>query len=395
MSHNSNGINWEDYKVEILDLYSSGNGSPTIVKILEKNHGKFPSENAGRQIRKLLVRWNAEVKDSIIDESLHRNNISANSWKVAWVKDKESGTSTLVKNLDFKDEVVDYDLLKDEMKEEMKKYSKKVPKYKRKPIKDPHCLILDIADLHIGKLATSGGTGEEYNVEIAVSRAIEGCDELLDKSSPYNIDKIFFIIGNDILHTDNTIGSTTKGTVQNTSGMWYDNFKTARVVYTGIIDKLSKIAPVSVIHCPSNHDYMSGFMLADAVSCFFHSNENISFDVSNVHRKYTKYGNNMLAFSHGDGAKMDKVPYLAAHEAPHIWAETIYRYAYLHHLHHKQYHKFLSGADFIGMTVEHLRSPSGTDNWHDTHGYVGSKVSVEAFIHHPLHGQVCRLSHNF
>ncbi len=130
MPHNSNGIDWNKYKNEILDLHSKGNGSSSIVDILEDSYGKFPSKNPSRQIRKIIAR----VKpDSIIDESLHRNNIAPNSWKVAWVKDAETGTSTLVKNTDFKDEVVDYDLLKDEMREEMNKYSKKVPKYNRKP----------------------------------------------------------------------------------------------------------------------------------------------------------------------------------------------------------------------------------------------------------------------
>ena len=57
--------------------------------------------------------------------------------------------------------------------------------------------------------------------------------------------------------------------------------------------------------------------------------------------------------------------------------------------------KFRSGKDFIGMTVEYLRSPSGADKWHSDKGYVGSKISIEAFIHHPTGGQVARLTHNF
>jgi hypothetical protein len=47
------------------------------------------------------------------------------------------------------------------------------------------------------------------------------------------------------------------------------------------------------------------------------------------------------------------------------------------------------------MTVEYLRSPSGTDRWHADNGYTGAKVALEAFIHHPENGQVCRLTHNF
>tara|TARA_R110000851_G_scaffold161208_3_gene304850 strand:- start:2970 stop:4112 length:1143 start_codon:yes stop_codon:yes gene_type:complete len=367
----------------------------TQILALEVLRAKDLARNGESRYRMSKEEWSEVrgVRDSIVDETLHRNNLKENSWRAAWLK--EDGISVLVKNPDYKEETVDYDVLREDMIKEMKSLSPKIKKYKRKPIKDAHCLVLDIADLHIGKLSTPDGANAEYNVEIAVSRAIEGAESLIDKSKPYNIDKIFFIIGNDILHTDNTTGSTTKGTSQSTDGMWYDNFKIARYVYSNIISKLSTIADVHVIHCPSNHDYMTGFMLADAIRCFFHNNENITFDVSNVHRKYTSYGKNLLAFSHGDGCKLDQIPYLTAHEVPQMWADTTYRYGFLHHIHHKDMFKFRSGKDFIGMTVEYLRSPSATDLWHADKGFTGAKVAIEAFIHHPEQGQISRLSHNF
>jgi hypothetical protein len=373
----------------------TGYGSDRIAQMLSS---KYPNDDIvvstfGRWIRK-----NDIISPSIVDESMHRNNLNpSDNWKLSWVKDKVTGTSTLVVNPDYKNaESVDYEQIRTEMMDEMKKLSPKVDRYKRKKNKDPHCLVLDIADLHIGKLATMDGANDTYNVDIAIERAIKGSLSLIDKSKPYNIEKIFFIIGNDVLHIDNAkTRTTTSGTPQDTDGMWYDNFKIARGVYCHIINMLSTISDVHVIHCPSNHDYMTGFMLADAVNCYFHNNKNITFDVSNVHRKYVKYGKNLLNFSHGDGAKIDKIPYLAAHEVPQLWADTMYRYAFMHHIHHKQYYKFMSGADFIGMTVEYLRSPSGSDRWHNDNGYTGSKVCIEAFIHHPDNGQVCRLTHNF
>ena len=251
---------------------------------LEVIRCKNLARNGENRYRMTKEEW-SEVKgvgESIVDETLHRGNFKPNSWRAAWIK--EEGVSVLVKNPDYKEETIDYDVLREDMISEMKSLSPKVKKYKRKPIKDAHCLVLDIADLHIGKLATENGTGTEYNVEIAVARAVEGAESLIDKSKPYNIDKVFFIIGNDVIHIDNPKRTTTSGTPQDTDGMWYDNFTTARAVYTHIIQKLSTIAPVHVIHCPSNHDYMTGFMLADAISCYFHNNKNITFDVSNAQR---------------------------------------------------------------------------------------------------------------
>jgi hypothetical protein len=386
---------YSKYEEEVRSIREdTGHSSDVIAQIICSKH---PEEGINVHSFARYIRKKGWIRPSIVDESMHRNNLNPNdNWKLSWVKDKVTGTSTLVVNPDYKNaESVDYEQIRTEMMDEMKKLSPKVNRYKRKETKDPHCLVLDIADLHIGKLATKDGANDTYNVDIAIERAIKGSLSLIDKSKPYNIEKIFFIIGNDVLHTDNTTGSTTKFTNQDTDGMWYDNFKIARGVYCHIINMLSTISDVHVIHCPSNHDYMTGFMLADAVNCYFHNNKNITFDVSNVHRKYVKYGKNLLNFSHGDGAKIDKIPYLSAHEVPQLWADTMYRYAFMHHIHHKQYYKFLSGADFIGMTVEYLRSPSGTDRWHADNGYTGSKVALEAFIHHPENGQVCRLTHNF
>jgi hypothetical protein len=387
---------YSKYEEEVKSIREdTGHSSDVIAQIICSKH---PEEGINVHSFARYIRKKGWIRPSIVDESMHRNNLNPNdNWKLSWVKDKVTGTSTLVVNPDYKNaESVDYEQIRTEMMNEMKKLSPKVNRYKRKETKDPHCLVLDIADLHIGKLATKDGANDTYNVDIAIERAIKGSLSLIDKSKPYNIEKIFFIIGNDVLHIDNAkTRTTTSGTPQDTDGMWYDNFKIARGVYCHIINMLSTISDVHVIHCPSNHDYMTGFMLADAVNCYFHNNKNITFDVSNVHRKYVKYGKNLLNFSHGDGAKIDKIPYLSAHEVPQLWADTMYRYAFMHHIHHKQYYKFLSGADFIGMTVEYLRSPSGTDRWHADNGYTGSKVALEAFIHHPENGQVCRLTHNF
>ncbi len=394
---------WNNMSFEILGQRDLTDSLRTYIKRRSKkivnvsNKTKSYTKDYKEPSKFVLSAWN-DSDGSMMDidtyceyYNLPRTDIS--SYKLI------SHTGTPYYNIVFKEKAgsdeVDYDIVRDEMIKEMNELSPVVEKYKRKEIKDPHCLVLDIADLHIGKLATQSATGTYYDVDLAIKRAISGSESLIDKSKPYNINKVFFIIGNDILHIDTPKRTTTSGTPQDTDGMWYDNFKIARIVYTQIIQRLTIIADVHVIHCPSNHDYMTGFMLADAVSCFFRNNGNVTFDVSNKHRKYVTYGDNLLAFSHGDGAKLDKIPYLTAHEAADMWSRTKYRYGYLHHLHHKQYYKFMSGVDYIGMTIEYLRSPSESDRWHSDNGFTGSKVAIEAFIHHPEHGQISRLTHNF
>ena len=74
------------------------------------------------------------------------------------------------------------------------------------------------------------------------------------------------------------------------------------------------------------------------------------------------------------------LPLLMAQEKPMMWAQAKRRYWYLHHLHHKVKHKWLDGKDFVGVTVEYLRSPSSADSWHSRKGYTGSPKAVEGFV---------------
>jgi hypothetical protein len=278
--------------------------------------------------------------------------------------------------------------------EELRTYSPTFTTFERTPITDPHCLIIDPADVHVGKYASASETGTGYDIDKAVRQVDNGIDGILSKAFGFNIDKVIFVIGNDCLHIDTPRRTTTSGTPQDTSGMWHEAFIAAKEMYVRAIEKLLPYTDVEVIYNPSNHDYMSGFMLAQTIEAYFRHSENVRFDVSISHRKYTRYGRNMIATSHGDGAKLEQTPLLMATENPQMWNDCHYRYIYLHHIHHKQTHKFMSGKDFIGVTAEYLRSPSASDSWHDRNGYVGAKKAIEGFIHSFENGQVARITHN-
>ena len=273
---------------------------------------------------------------------------------------------------------------------------KHAPTYKKiKRTKGKHLLVINPADVHIGKLAVAIETGDEYNTKIATERVLEGITGLIEKSKGFTIEKVLFCIGNDILHIDNVYNTTTAGTPQDANGKWWQHFELALDVYVKCVEILRQVAPVDVIHSMSNHDYQSGFHLAHALKSWFRKTKDVTFDISVAHRKYYKYGSNLIGLEHGDGAKMDKLPLLMAQERPIDWSQTKYRYWYLHHLHHKVKHKWLDAKDYVGVTVEYMRSPSGTDSWHNRKGYTGVQKAVEGFIHERNSGQIARLVHYF
>lgn len=277
----------------------------------------------------------------------------------------------------------------------IEKHSPHYPSVKRATKHNNHLLVINPADIHIGKYANHLETGDGYNVEIACERVLEGLQGLIDKSQGFEVDRVLFCIGNDILHIDNVYNTTTAGTNQDVDGKWWEHFEIALALYVKCVEILREIAPVDVIHSMSNHDYQSGFHLAHALKSWFRNDSEVTFDISVAHRKYYKYGKNLIGLEHGDGAKMANLPLTMAQERPLLWSETTHRYWYLHHLHHKVKHKWLDAKDFIGVTVEYMRSPSGTDSWHSRKGYVGVPRAVEGFLHEKDSGQVARLVHYF
>lgn len=315
-------------------------------------------------------------------------NIGIENVSSGWLKTKEA--SLRFKNPLFKTpDVQNWEKLQETLIKDLQQYVPKFPKIERNIDGEGYLLVVDPADVHIGKLASAFEVGEAYDNQIAVKRVLQGVRGILDKARGYKIDKILFIGGNDILHIDSPKRTTTSGTPQDTVGMWHSNFLIAKELYVDVLQILLSVADVHFTFNPSNHDYTHGYFLAQIIETYFRDCENITFDCSIAHRKGFKYGNNLIGTTHGDGAKAQDLPLLMAQEFPNYWAQTKHRYVYTHHVHHK------TSKDFIGVTVESLRSPSGTDSWHHRNGYQHAPKAVEGFLHSKVHGQVARLTHLF
>lgn len=271
--------------------------------------------------------------------------------------------------------------------EDIKTYSPKFTKVDRTPVEDGHLLVLCPSDLHIGKLASSF-EGEDYNSEVAVKRAKEGVEGILKKASGFNIDQILFRAGDDILHIDNPHNTTTSGTRQDTDGMWFESFLKAKQLYIELIEMLLTIAPVHFQFIPSNHDMMSGFMLAQTIYAYFRNYSDVTWDIDMKYRKYYQYGNNLIAGSH-EFKKPTEVSLIFADECS-FWSESKRRYGYFGHVHHK-----ISEKDLPGITLETLRSASNNDSWHTRNQYVSQPKAVEGFVHHKSLGQIARITHLF
>jgi len=328
-----------------------------------------------------LIKEFRQQHDALIEECEDKG-IPAEDVRHYWFKSNRF--SMFVKNEkngleDFKTELLDFIQKKNPTYEKVE-----YPKYT-----ESNLLVINPADVHVGKLALQEEGGSAHNNDIIIKRVRDGINGLISKSKGFNIDKILFVIGADILHVDNARRTTTSGTPQDTDGMWYSNFILAQKLYIDVIEQLVQLAPVHVQYDPSNHDYTNGFFLAQCVESWFRNSKDITFNTGIAHRKYYAYGANLIGTTHGDGAKETDLPLLMAQEASEHWHDCKHRYFYTEHIHHKK------SKDYGSVCIESFRSPSGTDSWHHRNGYQHAPKAIEAFIHSKDNGQIARLTHIF
>lgn len=411
--------------------YDKGTAIGDIVKILQKEFGRGSKSSVARIAKRLNLEHpnkdnqlhaKIEVDSSSIGEyamqptkaqlaqfKLHceQNGLPFDLWRSFWHKDGQY-SSFFVNNEAEKE----FHSQREDLIADLRKMS---PKYRRRKTtpKGEHMLILPQADIHVGKWSEIAGVGSEYNPQIAIERARQGTAELLAKAKLHGVKNIVVCLGNDALHTDNG-KTTTSGTPQDTVGTWFHNFRMAKTLYISIIEELALHADVTLVHVPDNHAYQSSFALSDVVAERFHQHPNVSAMITERHRKYVVYGQNLIMFTHGDGAKEKDLHWHLATESKEAWAKTRFRYVYMGHIHHRDkkiqgHQKVRQEKDMIGYTevvsnaiaepdkdvnIQYVRSQSGSDLWHDTSGYT-SKPAMEAFLHHPTMGKVCDFIHYF
>lgn len=371
------------YSNRALELFNSGMTNKT--EIARKVKSEFGLDDDVERIRTALSKYiNSKTSGhEALQDACDEYGIPIDKVGHYWYKGKH--ISIHASNKDS----VSYDDVKDRIIQEMNAHSPSYRKISRDYSEDSYLLVVDPADVHVGKLSMAFETGEDYNSEIAVKRVLDGVDGILQKVRGFNIDQILLVAGNDILHVDTPRRTTTSGTNQDTDSMWYDSFMKAKKLYVDVIEKLLVHAPVRFMYNPSNHDYTNGFFLADVIKSWFRNCDDVTFDCSISHRKYYRYHNNLIGTTHGDGAKSQDLPLLMAQESAVDWSETKHRYIYTHHVHHKM------SKDYIGVTVESMRSPSGTDSWHHRNGYQHNPKAIEGFLHCKNHGQIARITHIF
>jgi len=240
---------------------------------------------------------------------------------------------------------------------------------------DGKMLELNLADLHLGKLAWIGDAGENYDYKIARERFFYIINDVLTRTSHYKFNKILFVFSNDFFHYDSINTTTTAGTKLDSDVRWQKLYKVGIEMLIEGIDLLSQYAPVETFYIGSNHDKMTSFYAINELYAWFRHNDNININIEAQARKYIEFGSSLIGFTHGDSEKKNRIGKLMPIEAREAWGKTLY-----HEVHAAHFHSEQAVQEENGIIVRYVSSPTSTDNWHYENGYVGAVKKAQSFI---------------
>ena len=258
-----------------------------------------------------------------------------------------------------------------EFKQLIKESPADVPKVSMIEDGTEYSLVISPTDFHWGKYGWVDEVGETYHFEEAKKRLMEKTEELLCRL-PSRPEQIILATGSDWFHVDTDAGTTTKGTPQDMCGSPAEILMTGCQLAREHIDLLRQIAPVKVVFMPGNHDRMSAIALMMYLSAAYESVDDCEVVVSPSTRQYVHYGNNLLGFIHGDGAK--NLVELMSNEQRQLWGECEHHAWFHGHLHHRQV------VEKGGCLIMQLPSLAGHDRYHARQGYTTSKAGLAAHL---------------
>ena len=361
-------------------------------KLKQKNNLKISSTPSIFPINaeELLKKYKVDLNQWTI------KNKSLNSWNVL----QKNGVKTLFQTKvdlekNYSREL--YNQIRNEFIEFSKKIKKPFTINPKKPNKTPKKLLeINLFDFHFGKMSWNEETGYNFDTKIASNNFENAIDNLILKVKHYNIDKILFPIGNDFFNSDysHPYNRTTNGTPQEEDLRWQKTFREGRELLIKSINKLLEIAPVDILIIPGNHDYEKTFYLGDSLTGWFNTNPNVNINNSANPRKYYKYNNVLLGFTHGNNEKVESLPLIMSQECSNDWGNTKYREFHLGHYHHKKSISYNQIHENNGVNIKYFSSISPADSWHHKKGFIGSNKQAEALIWDEKDGLEAQIYYN-
>lgn len=253
-----------------------------------------------------------------------------------------------------------------------------------------HMLELDPHDLHVGMLAWSAETGEDYDSAIASDLARRAAERLIRLSAGFAFERVLIPLGNDLVHTDRMVegkgGVTARGTQQDVDTRRGKMIRSGIQLCIALIDMARIVAPVEVVIVPGNHDTETMPMLGEVLAAWYRLDPDVTIRNDPAPRHYVRYGASLIGLCHGHEGKPADLPLIMATERPDF-GEARFRLWRVGHLHRKG--EWVS--EHSGVRICTAPSLAARDHWHAAQGY-GHMRAMEGHVWHRDYGPVAQLT---
>lgn len=242
--------------------------------------------------------------------------------------------------------------------------------------------VVPIGDAHIGLMTWWEETGNNFDLKIARDMYHRAYARLFANSS--GADTLVLANLGDYYHTDGGSNKTTKGTPVDVDGRWQKVLEAGiEIMIDAVRQALTEYQHVILYTVAGNHDKEAAIALRMCLHFAFKDEPRVTVKKSPRKVQFFEFGRNLIAFSHGDMAKPDKLPLIMAADQKEAWGRTDHRHVYGGHVHHDQV------KDFGVVKYESVRVLAPADAWHTEAGYRSCRdIKIDTW--HAKHGRVDR-----
>jgi len=243
-------------------------------------------------------------------------------------------------------------------------------------------LEMSIVDVHVGKLAWSLETGrKDYDTDIATRELEAVVDQNLAWASPFKPEKIFYLLGNDLMHIENYIPLTPAGhNVLDTDTRFPKLMQDVLEVTIKTIYSCRSVAPVEVLWIPGNHDPHASYGLCLAIKEHFKDDDYVIIDDSPMKRKARLWGNLLVGWTHEISGRQASWVNELAQAFPVEWGKSVWREWHHGHKHKKNEVKMFPVLTHGGVLCRQLTALSPIDAWHFEHLFTDAMPGGESFL---------------
>lgn len=242
-------------------------------------------------------------------------------------------------------------------------------------------------DPHIGLRTWEDETGTNHDLNASINLFTTAHADLVHRSP--NADTAIILNLGDYFHADDGRNVTLRsGHVLDVDGRYQKvrivGFKILRAMIEMALEKHKKVI---VWNIQGNHDDYSAIDLSLWLSVAYEDEPRVQIETSPNRFYYYQHGYVMLAATHGDTVRQNKIQGVMASDKSEMWGQTKFRYAHMGHIHHKTL------KDEAGVAVETHRVLQPNDLYSHMAGY-RSQRDAQCITYHSRLGEYARVMVN-